>query len=165
MVRGLDYYRRTAFEFHHGAIGAQSALCGGGRYDGLVEQLGGPPTPGVGWAFGIERLLDALKQEGALQPEAPHPLLYLIPMDEEAVGEVAKAAFALRRHGIVLHAYAPRSPGKGLQEADRAGALFAALRGSRERARGSYQIKQLASGAQFEVPEEELVAFLCKSEG
>jgi histidyl-tRNA synthetase len=160
MVRGLDYYRRTAFEFHHGAIGAQSALCGGGRYDGLVEQLGGPPTPGVGWAFGLERLLDALQQEGALLAEATRPLLYLIPMDEEAVGEVAKAALALRRHGIVLHAYAPRNPGKGLKEADRAGAVLAALRGSRERVHGSYQIKELASGAQFEVLEGELAAFL-----
>ncbi|MBS3967728.1 MAG: histidine--tRNA ligase [Truepera sp.] len=160
MVRGLDYYRRTAFEFHHGAIGAQSALCGGGRYDGLVEQLGGPPTPGVGWAFGLERLLDALQQEGALPTGSVRPLLYLIPMDEEAVGEVAKAAFTLRRHGVVLHAYAPRNPGKGLKEADRAGAVLAALRGSRERAHGSYQIKELASGAQFEVPEGELAAFL-----
>lgn len=160
MVRGLDYYRRTAFELHHGAIGAQSALCGGGRYDGLVELLGGPPTPGVGWAFGIERLLDALQQEGIGLKDTVRPLLYLIPMDEAAVAEVAKAALLLRRHAVVLHAYSPRNPGKGLKEADRAGAIFAALRGSRERTRGSYQLKRLATGEQVEVLEGELETFL-----
>lgn len=160
IVRGLDYYRRTAFEIHHGAIGAQSALCGGGRYDGLVERMGGPPTPGVGWAFGVERVLDALESDGVTVRDAPKPLLFLVPMDGEAVGEVARMALRLREHFHVEHAYVKRNPGKGLKEADRAGATFAALRGSREREAGRYEVKQLASGEQVSVPEGDLLSFL-----
>jgi histidyl-tRNA synthetase len=96
-VRGLDYYRRTAFEIHADGIGAQSALGGGGRYDGLVAQLGGPDVPGIGWAFGIERVLDALEQAAWPRPRA-RPLLYLVPMDDDAVAEVAGIARELRAH-------------------------------------------------------------------
>ncbi len=163
LVRGLDYYCRTAFEIHHEAIGAQSALCGGGRYDGLVESLGGPPTPGVGWAFGVERVLDALDQEGFAFPNAPRPALYLVPMDDEAVAEVARVARELRREFTILHSYAKRNPSKGLKEADRAGAHFAALRGKRERELGIYQLKDLGSGAQRAVEERELSAFLARN--
>ena len=160
IVRGLDYYRRTAFEVHHGSIGAQSALCGGGRYDGLVESMGGPPAPGVGWAFGAERVLDAMSEEGVALPDAPRPALFLVPMDEDAVGEVARTALRLRPTFWVEHAYTKRNPGKGLKEADRAGARYAALRGPKERQEGVYGVKHLASGEQTQVPEEELEAFL-----
>ena len=160
IVRGLDYYRRTAFEIHHGRIGAQSALCGGGRYDGLVENMGGPKTPGVGWAFGAERVLDALNEESITLPDAPRPALFFVPMDEEAVGEVAQAALNLRPTFWVEHAYTKRNPGKGLKEADRAGAHYAALRGSKERQEGIYGVKHLESGEQTQVAEGELEAFL-----
>lgn len=160
IVRGLDYYRRTAFEVHHGAIGAQSALCGGGRYDGLVEAMGGPAIPGIGWALGVERLLDALAEDGVTPADTPRPLLYLVPMDDEAVAEVALLAHALRREFAVLYGYSARKPGKGLADADRAGAVFAGLRGERERERGSYGLKHLASGEQQEVAEADLLAFL-----
>ena len=162
IVRGLDYYRRTAFEIHHAGIGAQSALCGGGRYDGLIESLGGPPAPGVGWAFGVERVLDALAQEGAARPEAERPLLFLVPLDEPAVAEAAELAVRLRHDFTVLHAYAPRAPGKGLKEADRSGARFAAVRGERERELNAYQVKDLATGEQTSVPVGELAAFLAR---
>ncbi|ADI14889.1 histidine--tRNA ligase [Truepera radiovictrix] len=160
IVRGLDYYRRTAFEIHAAGIGAQSALCGGGRYDGLVAALGGPETPGVGWAFGLERVLDALREAGVRAPEAARPALFLVPMDDEAVAEVAALAFRLRQNLTVLHAYAKRNLGKGFKEAERAGARFAGLRGARERERGVYALKDLATGEQLELPEGELAGFL-----
>jgi len=160
LVRGLDYYRRTAFEVHHRGIGAQSALGGGGRYDGLVASLGGPPTPGIGWAAGIERLLDATRQEGSLEVPSPGPQLYLVPLDEQAVAEVARLAHRLRRRYHVEYAYQPRKVGRGISDADRRRARYAGLRGSRERARNSYQLKRLASGEQREVAELELGDFL-----
>jgi histidyl-tRNA synthetase len=158
IVRGLDYYRRTAFEIHHASIGAQSALCGGGRYDGLVERLGGPKTPGVGWAFGVERVLDALGAVEGAEPERPD--LFLVPLDAEALPEVAADAQRLRADLAVLHSYAVRKVGKGLGEADRRRARYAALRGGRERDEGAYTIKDLDSGEQTTVPADGLVAFV-----
>ncbi len=162
IVRGLDYYRRTAFEAHYQGIGAQSALGGGGRYDGLLERMGGPPLPGVGWAFGIERVLDALEHEDvALEPDA-RPVLFLVPMDDEAVPEVARLAYELRARFHVEHAYQRRNPAKGLRDADRAGATYAGLRGSAERAAGTVQVKHLGSGEQQVVPASELESFLTR---
>ena len=160
IVRGLDYYRRTAFEVHHPGIGAQSALGGGGRYDGLVEHLGGPATPGIGWAFGVERVLDAMVQDGVGHDAEAKPLLFLVPMDEAAVPEVALTAFNLRSLFAVQHAYKERNPGKGLRDAQRSGAQFAGLRGERERERGVYTLKNLISGEQLEVTETDLGPFL-----
>lgn len=160
VVRGLDYYRRTAFEIHHAGIGAQSALGGGGRYDGLVESLGGPATPGVGWAFGVERVIDAMEQDGVAVPKVPGPTLFLVPMDDDAVSEVAKLASELRGSLSVQHAYSRRNPGKGLRDADRSGARFAGLRGERERERGVYALKDVKSGEQLEVAEADLKTFL-----
>jgi len=168
IVRGLDYYRRTAFEAHYQGIGAQSALGGGGRYDGLIEQLGGHDLPGVGWALGIERILDALAQEAAAtsestvprqSPNAP-PSLFLVPLDDEAVGEAAALAHSLRAHGRVEHAYQRRNAGKGLKDADRSGASHAALRGASERETDSWQLKDLTSGEQRSVSEQVLVDLL-----
>jgi histidyl-tRNA synthetase len=156
LVRGLDYYRRTAFEIHAEGIGAQSALAGGGRYDGLVASLGGPPTPGIGWALGVERVLDALEQARALPEAPPGPDVYLLPMDEPAVREAAVLARELRRELHAEQAYRPRSAGKGLRDADRAGARYAALRGERERARDVWTLKHLASGEQREVHADHL---------
>jgi histidyl-tRNA synthetase len=160
IVRGLDYYRRTAFEIHHAGIGAQAALCGGGRYDGLIENMGGGKTPGIGWAFGIERVLDAMQQDAVDVPQAAGADVFLIPMDLEAVTEVATLAYQLRQHFHVEHAYTKRNPGKGLRDADRAGAVYAALRGSQERDQHSYQLKHLASGEQMLVAEADLLSFL-----
>jgi histidyl-tRNA synthetase len=160
IVRGLDYYRRTAFEIHHAGIGAQAALGGGGRYDGLIESMGGNKTPGIGWAFGIERVLDAMQQDAVSVPAAAGADVFLIPMDEAAIADVANLAYQLRQHFHVEHAYVKRNPGKGLRDADRAGAVYAALRGSQERQQHSYQLKHLASGEQTLVAEADLVTFL-----
>lgn len=160
IVRGLDYYRRTAFEVHHAGIGAQSALGGGGRYDGLIEHLGGPATPGIGWAFGVERVLDAMVQDNVPQGAEAKPLLFLVPMDEAAIAEVARTAFTLRSLFAVQHGYKERNPGKGLRDAERSGARFAGLRGDRERERGVYTLKELGTGEQLEVAETDLESFL-----
>lgn len=162
IVRGLDYYRRTAFEAHYEGIGAQSALGGGGRYDGLIEMLGGPALPGTGWAFGVERVLDALAQEPDREAGvAPRPDLFLVPLDDAAVDEAAALAMSLRRAGRwVEFAYQRRNPGKGLRDADRSRARFAAVRGAEERQRSAWQLKDLASGAQLEVAEADLAAAL-----
>jgi histidyl-tRNA synthetase len=164
IVRGLDYYRRTAFEIHAEGIGAQSALGGGGRYDGLVAQLGGPDVPGIGWAFGVERVLDALDQAHLAAPAAERPALYLVPMDDEAVGEVAHLARRLRARQRVEHGYVKRAPGKGMRDADRAGARYAGLIGERERAEGTVQLKHLATGVQRSVPLAELADALERPE-
>ena len=160
IVRGLDYYRRTAFEAHYEGIGAQSALGGGGRYDGLIENLGGPAMPGVGWAFGTERVLDAMAQEDGGAAEASGPLLFLVPLDDEAVDEVSALAHRLRERFAVSFAYQRRNPGKGLKEADRAGAAYAALLGASERALGALRVKHLASGEQLEIGLAQLAEFL-----
>jgi len=160
IVRGLDYYRRTAFEVHFEGIGAQSALGGGGRYDGLIENLGGPALPGVGWAVGIERVLDALAQEGIAPAVDDRPALYLVPLDEPAVLEVTRLASVLRERFRVEHSYQARNPGKGLKEADRSGATYAGLRGGSERERGVVQLKHLASGEQQAVGEDDLPGYL-----
>jgi len=160
IVRGLDYYRRTAFEAHYQGIGAQSALGGGGRYDGLIEMLGGPALPGVGWAMGSERVLDAMAQEHALDGGAGGPELFLVPLDEDAVAEVTSMAMRLRARRRIEHAYVRRNPGKGLRDADRSGALYAGLRGESERAKGVLKLKHLASGEQTEVAWDDVERFL-----
>ena len=162
IVRGLDYYRRTAFEAHYEGIGAQSALGGGGRYDGLIEMLGGPSLPGTGWAFGVERVIDAMAQEPDREAgEAPRPHLFLLPLVADAVDEPAALAMSLRRAGRwVEFAYQRRNPGKGLRDADRSRARFAAVRGAEERQRRAWQLKDLTSGAQLEVVETDLAAAL-----
>lgn len=164
IVRGLDYYRRTAFEVHYDGIGAQSALGGGGRYDGLIELLGGPPLPATGWAVGVERILDALAQEQLDERPEPKPELFLVPLDDDAVSEAARLATELRREGRrVEFAYQRRNPGKGLKDADRSGARFAGLRGGDERASGLWQLKDLLSGEQMAVSEERLRALLAET--
>lgn len=165
IVRGLDYYRRTAFEVHYHGIGAQSALGGGGRYDGLLELLGGPPLPAVGWAIGIERVLDALEQEEQPAATTSGPALFVVPLDDAAVAEAAALAQRLRAQGLwVEFAYQRRNPGKGLRDASRSGARFAALRGDDERRGGVWQVKDLSSGEQRELPDDELGAALAQAE-
>ncbi len=163
IVRGLDYYRRTAFEVHHTGIGAQSALGGGGRYDGLIAQLGGPDVPGIGWAFGIERVFDALSGAGVAAATRERPLAYLVALDETAVAELAQLARALRSEHRIEHGYVARNPGKGLRDADRSGAHLAVVRGSRERTDGTFQVKDLRSGEQHTVPEDDLAEHLRRS--
>ncbi|WP_034384143.1 histidine--tRNA ligase [Deinococcus sp. YIM 77859] len=160
LVRGLDYYRRTAWELHHTQVGAKSALGGGGRYDGLSAQLGGPEVPGIGWAFGIERLLLALEAEGVPFPEPAGPLLFVAALDEENVSLAASVALAVRAQARAEFAYRAMKPGTIFREAERRRARFAALIGSEEVEQNVITLKELATGRQHTVPTHDLSLFL-----
>ncbi len=151
IVRGLDYYVRTAWEVHHAQIGAKSALGGGGRYDGLSEMLGGPQVPGVGFGIGIERVAIALEEEGVAIPPDPSPILFLAPLDEAAKIEALTLAEQLRPKVYVELGYTPKSPRKALEDALKKGAKYVAFLGESERARGVITLKHLESGEQTEL--------------
>ncbi|MFW5834805.1 MAG: histidine--tRNA ligase, partial [Pseudomonadota bacterium] len=155
LVRGLDYYTHTAFEFTTDALGAQGAVIAGGRYDGLMEQLGGPATPGVGWAAGIERLALLLAET----PVVPAPVA-LVPIGEAAEAEALVVAAELRRAHVPCDLAFKGKPGQRLKRADRLGAALAILIGEDELAAGTVQLKDLGTGAQESVPRAELLARL-----
>ncbi len=152
IVRGLDYYARTSWEIHHEQLGAQSALGGGGRYDGLAELLGGPPTPGVGWALGIERVCLALEAEGVSPPPERTLDIYIAPLGEEQLELALAAAASLWPEVRAEYALSPRKPGKAIREAEKRGARFVGLLGEEEARAGALTIKDIASGRQQTVP-------------
>lgn len=164
IVRGLDYYRRTAWELHHEGVGAKSALGGGGRYDGLAEQLGGAVVPGIGWAFGIERLLLAMEADGVEIPAPGGPQLYLVALDEENVALVARLARDARAYTRAEFAYRAMKPGNAFKDAERRGAVWVGLIGSEEAAQGTVSLKNMATGEQQTVGVGELATFLQKSD-
>lgn len=163
IVRGLDYYRRTAWELHHERVGAKSALCGGGRYDGLAEQLGGPVVPGIGWAFGIERLLLAMEADGVQLPGTGGPQLYIAALDEENVPLAAKIAMDARAYARAEFAYRAMKPGNAFKDAERRGAVWVGLIGSDEAATGTLSLKNMQTGEQKVVGVGELSAVLSDS--
>ncbi len=148
LVRGLDYYTRTVFELCSRDLGAQDALLGGGRYDGLVELLGGTPTPAVGFAGGMERLVILLSARGGAGAPVPDLDVYLVPIGDEGKRAGAKVLSALRRAGISADTdYMGRSLRKAMQVAGRS-ARYAAILGPDELARGEIKLKDLLSGAE-----------------
>ena len=146
LVRGLDYYRHTAFEFVTDRLGSQGAVIAGGRYDGLIETLGGPPTPAVGWAAGIERLAMMIES-----PEADCPDAVLIPMGERAEAAAQKLLAELRANGVAADMAFRGNMKKRLGRADAAGAAYAVIIGDDELDRGEAQLKHLRSGEQRSV--------------
>ncbi|WP_407539266.1 histidine--tRNA ligase [Deinococcus radiomollis] len=160
IVRGLDYYRRTAWELHHAHIGAKSALGGGGRYDGLAKELGGQDTPGIGWAFGIERVLIAMEEEGLSIPAAEGPVVYIAALDAEYVPLVASTTLGLRQTFWADFGYKPQKPGNAFREGERRGAAYVALIGSDEAAAGTVALKNMATGEQQNVAINELATVL-----
>ena len=155
LVRGLDYYTRTAFEFTHGALGAQNAILGGGRYDGLSEALGGPKAPGIGFAMGEDRVVLAL-QESAGQMTTPADV-YIAPLGEGMNREAARLGRELRQAGIVTElgddSFRLK---KSLETASKLGARFALIVGENEAQSGTFALKHLGSGQQQSVPRSEL---------
>ena len=149
LVRGLDYYTRTTFEFFPpGAAGQQSALGGGGRYDGLVELLGGRPTPGIGFGVGLDRVLLALEAEGVAAPPEPGPLAVVVGADAAATEERLRVATELRAAGLPVRAdLGRRKLGRQLEAASKEGAHFAIILGD-ELADGQVQLKDLQAGTQ-----------------
>lgn len=146
LVRGLDYYRHTAFEFVTDRLGAQGTVLGGGRYDGLMESLGGPHTPAVGWAAGVERLAMLVAE-----PATPSIDAVLVPLGETA-GEKAQGILAdLRRAGLAADMAFKGNMKKRLAKADTQGARFAVILGDDEIAKGVAAVKNLGAGTQHEV--------------
>ena len=160
LVRGLDYYTRTTFEFSDpGMESAQNAVGGGGRYDGLAEAIGGKPAPGVGFGIGIERLLLACDAEGTFDVAAPAPDVFVVDLTG---GEVARdLSEELRRAGLAtVRAFDNRSLKAQLRLADRSGARWAAVVGPAEKEKGTVQLKDLRGGVDRELPRDRLVAEL-----
>lgn len=151
LVRGLDYYHHTVFEFVTQSLGAQGTVCAGGRYDGLTAELGGKPAPGVGWAMGVERILELLKAQQRL-PSVPVPDAYAIVPDAAAWPQVMPVLRALRAEGVsvLMHASGPDGLGSmksQFKKADASGARFALIFGADELAAGQVGIKPLRAGA------------------
>ncbi len=153
LVRGLDYYTRTAFEMSYAPLGSQGVLMGGGRYDGLTEYLDGPPTPGIGFGAGMERLMLILKETGK-EPAVPAGLdLFVVTMGERAAREGGKLLLALRRDGFRCDRdYTGKSLRKQFQAADKLGARYAAVIGDNEIEKQILVLKDLKQGTQQEIP-------------
>jgi histidyl-tRNA synthetase len=167
LVRGLDYYMRTTFEITARGLGSQNAVCGGGRYDGLVELLGGPPTKGIGFAIGEDRLILSLEESGKAEPKAG-PDVYIAWIGENAQNAAIRAARTLRAAGISVELPPVEQKfGKALGQADKVGARYALILGDNELAEGSWTLKTLADGSQRKFAEAELAGFLkqAKSSG
>jgi histidyl-tRNA synthetase len=156
LVRGLDYYSHTVFEFITDELGAQGTLCGGGRYDGLFETLGGKPTPAVGWGMGIERVLELLKEQ-SLASAVPVPDVYAVVPDAGALPKVAASLQALRQHGVSVQMHASLDGATGsfksqFKKADSSGALYALIFGADELAQGKVALKSLRAGQGAQAP-------------
>ncbi len=164
LVRGLDYYTRTAFEFTHGALGAQNAILGGGRYDGLSEAIGGPKAPGIGFAIGEDRLVLSLQQQQETDALVKKPDAYIAPMGNGMNKEAARLARKLRRHDLVIELGDETFRlKKSLETASKLGARFAIILGENEAASGQFAVKDLSKGEQVTVPRDQLVAHIRSS--
>ncbi|HEY9880508.1 MAG TPA: histidine--tRNA ligase [Leptolyngbyaceae cyanobacterium] len=156
LVRGLDYYTHTAFEIQSSDLGAQATVCGGGRYDGLVKELGGPETPAVGWAIGLERLTLLLENLYAPQPTAVD--LYVVSRGEKAEANGLLLAQKLRHAGFAVELdLSGAAFGKQFKRADRSGAAACLILGDAETENGTVQIKWLQSGEQSELAQSALL--------
>lgn len=161
LVRGLDYYTRTTFEFVHDGLGAQSAVGGGGRYDGLSEMIGGPALPSVGWALGVDRTVLALEAEGITLQLPPATSVFAVPLGEEARRLLFGVVTELRRAGVAADfSYGGKGLKGAMKNANRSGARFTIVAGERDLAEGVAQVKDMESGEQKPVPLDALVADL-----
>jgi histidyl-tRNA synthetase len=161
LVRGLDYYTRTTFEFVHDGLGSQSAVGGGGRYDGLSEMIGGPSLPSVGWALGVDRTVLALEAEG-VELELPSATsVFAVPLGDEARRVLFSKVTELRRAGVAADfSYGGKGLKGAMKNANRSGARFTIVAGERDLAEGVVQLKDMESGEQDAVAVDEIVAVL-----
>jgi histidyl-tRNA synthetase len=158
LVRGLDYYTRTAFEFTHGALGAQNAILGGGRYDGLSEALGGPAAPGIGFAIGEDRLVMSLQENASAESVLKKPDVFIAPLGAGMNSEAARLARELRRHDLVADLGDENFRlKKSFETATKAGAKYILIVGENEVKADAFALKNLATGEQVSVPRAELV--------
>ena len=160
LVRGLDYYNLSVFEFVTTELGSQGTICAGGRYDGLFEQIGGKPTPAVGWAMGLERILELVKAQSTL-PAAPVPDAYAVVPSAEAMPAVMQVLRSLRRQGVSVLMHAATGDGMGsmksqFKKADASGAAFALIFGEQELADGQVAVKPMRAGDGEAAPAQRL---------
>jgi len=161
LVRGLDYYTRTVFEIQPEAEGAQSTVGGGGRYDDLIEELGGKPTPAIGFAAGIERIILNLKRQNISIPPLPRPQVFIAYVGDEARDEAIKLASTLRRAGIgVIEAAGSKSLKAQLRQANTLGAHHAVIIGEQEIKSGTVILRDMTTAQQKTVPTSELERLL-----
>lgn len=154
LVRGLDYYVRTTFELLTTELGAQNAVAGGGRYDGLIQRLEGPPDPGIGFAIGLERVVLLLGE-----PDGPaHPLALLIPLGESALTRLLPVAMRVRQRGVAVElGYGARRLPRELERANRLGVAYAVILGDNELSQGQALLREMKCGEQRSVPLDALV--------
>ena len=165
LVRGLDYYTKTAYEVQYSPLGAQSAGGGSGRYDGLVEELGGPSTPGVGFAIGLARIILALEKQGLLKSEKEAIDVFAVVPDEGGTADAFKAVMTLREAGYSCDMnQIGRSMKAQMKQADRTGARFALIFGEEERSRGAVTVRNMADSSQEEIKRSEIVSYMKKAE-
>ena len=158
LVRGLDYYTKTAFEIKYPPLGAQSAVAGGGRYDGLIEEMGGNPTPAVGFATGLERVLLALAKQGLLPDKKNDVDVYVVALGERAQEEAFKLVMDLRDAGLNAAVdYAGRSMKAQMKQANKLNARYAAIMGDDELADGVVVLRDMAGSEQEKLPVNKLV--------
>ena len=161
VVRGLDYYTRTVFEFVSEDIGAQGTVCGGGRYDGLVEEVGGKSTPAVGFGLGLERLLLVLQNTGRLDAPRERADVYLAPLGERAAGEVPAIAAGLRRAGVSAdYDMMGRGVKAQMKYADKSGARFVVVIGDNELESGTAVLKNMDTGEERSVALDDIAGAL-----
>ncbi|MEV5875853.1 histidine--tRNA ligase [Streptomyces sp. NPDC052101] len=161
LVRGLDYYTRTTFEFVHDGLGSQSAVGGGGRYDGLSEMIGGPALPSVGWALGVDRTVLALEAEGVELDIPSITSVFAVPLGEEARRVLFAKITELRKVGISADfSYGGKGLKGAMKNANRSGARYAIVAGERDLADGIVQLKDMESGEQTAIGVNEIVAEL-----
>jgi len=164
LVRGFDYYTKTAFEFVSGRLGAQNAIGGGGRYDNLVEELGGPPTPAIGFGIGLERVMVALEKMGVALPVTAGPTAFVATMGEAAHRLAVKLVSELRNHDISADMdYTGRSLKAQMRLADKLGARFTVILGEDEIASGTAVVREMSTSQQNSVPLADLVFTLAQA--
>ena len=163
IVRGLDYYTKTVFEFICNGIGAQSTVCGGGRYDGLMEQLGGPSLPGIGFGMGLTRIILAMQASGAAEMEENKPVLYIAPMGSAARAKAMKIVSDLRASGYYAECdISARSLKAQMKYADKLGARYTLIIGDSELESGHAQLKDMTNSTQTEIEIDNVVDIICK---
>uniref|UniRef100_A0AAU2VCZ0 Histidine--tRNA ligase n=1 Tax=Streptomyces sp. NBC_00003 TaxID=2903608 RepID=A0AAU2VCZ0_9ACTN len=166
LVRGLDYYTRTTFEFVHDGLGSQSAVGGGGRYDGLSEMIGGPALPSVGWALGVDRTVLALEAEGVTLELPSTTSVFAVPLGEEARRVLFAKVTELRRAGIAADfSFGEKGLKGAMKSANRSGARFTLVAGERDLAEGVAQLKDMESGEQAPIPLDSILAEVRKRLG
>jgi histidyl-tRNA synthetase len=158
LVRGLDYYTRTTFEFVHDGLGSQSAVGGGGRYDGLSQELGGPALPSVGWALGVDRTVLAMEAEGILAQDPPRVQVFAVPVGEQARRFFFGVLAELRAAGVSADTvFGGRGIKGAMKAADRSGARYALVAGERDLAENLVQLKDLVSGEQSPLAVDQII--------